>query len=116
MMKLRDIHNTEYTIRTSQGDGYKITTPYGYIDYRPVDNINEIWWIESNKRGHGSQLIDLMQKHHPAEAIAWGATSQAGEALMNKWHNANPNIECITGTHEGQFNPFEDEQSYEQYE
>lgn len=96
-------------IEPSQGDGFKITTPFGYIDYRPrpEDGVNEIWWIESKKKGHGSQLVDLMQKHHPAEVIAWGVTSHAGEGLMEKWHRNHPDIQCSTGAHDGQFDPFE---------
>lgn len=95
-------------IEPSQGDGFKITTPFGYIDYRPrpEDGVNEIWWVESRRKGHGSQLVDLMLKHHPAEAIAWGVTSQAGEGLMRKYHREHPRIECIEGAHEGQFDPF----------
>ena len=107
-MKISSIApQVKYEIRPSQGDGWLIKTEYGYIDYRHVDGTNEIWWIESKKRGHGSELIDLMQTNHPAESIAWGVTSQAGEALMKKWHNKHPNIECITGPHENQFDPFE---------
>jgi hypothetical protein len=100
----------------SQGDGYKISSPHGYIDYRPVDGTNEIWWVESNKRGHGSQLVDAMMKHHPAEAVAWGATSEAGEGLRKKWHRNNPQVADATGGErvpfEGQFDPFDDGGSY----
>lgn len=100
-------HN--FTIKPSQGDGWIIRTPYGYIDYRHDDDndVNEIWWVESHKKGHGSELIDLMQNQHPAGNIAWGATSISGEQLMNRWHNQHPDIQCITGDHEGQYNPFE---------
>ena len=107
-MKLRYIIET-YTIKPSQGDGWKIETPYGYIDYRhDEDNdINEIWWVESHRKGHGSELVDLMQQQHPAGSIAWGATSLAGEGLMRKWHLNHPDIECLNGDHEGQFNPFD---------
>lgn len=99
-------------IEVSQGDGWKIKTPWGYIDYRHLDEdgVNEIWWVESRKRGHGSQLVDLMQAQHPAGVIAWGATSQAGEGLMRKWHAAHPDVECYTGVHEGQFDPFAHDQ------
>lgn len=95
-------------IEPDQGDGWKITTPYGYIQYRHAadDGVNEIWWVESRRRGHGSELVDLMQQHHPASAIAWGATSQAGDGLMCKWHAAHPGVECVTGVHDGQFDPF----------
>lgn len=108
--------NTDYTIKPSQGDGWKITTQYGYIDYKhnAEDLINEIWWVESHKKGHGSELVDLMQRHHPADSIAWGATSIAGEKLMDKWHRNNPNIQCITGDHEGQFNPFDHDDNYDE--
>lgn len=95
-------------IEPSQGDGYKISTPHGYIDYRPrpEDDTNEIWWVESHKKGHGSELVDLMMKHHPAGAIAWGVVSQSGRGLMEKWHRNHPNIHCVTGSHDGQFDPF----------
>jgi hypothetical protein len=98
--------SVQYTIEPSQGDGWKIQTPHGYIDYRHADGINEIWWVESNKRGHGSELVDLMQKHHPAETIAWGVTSGAGRGLMKKWHRMHPEVEYDDTPHEGQFDPF----------
>lgn len=96
-------------IESSQDDGWKISTPFGYIDYRhrADDSVNEIWWVESSRRGHGSELVDLMQQHHPAQAIAWGVTSQSGSALMRKWHTAHPEIGCVEGAHDGQFDPFE---------
>ena len=98
-------------IEPSQGDGWKISTPHGYIDYRHVSDgdgdVNEIWWVESHQRGHGSDLVDLMQKHHPALAVAWGATSQSGDALRKRWHKKHPQISCIdSGPFEGQFDPF----------
>lgn len=106
-------------IEPSQGDGWKIITPHGYIDYRPrtEDGVNEIWWVESSKKGHGSQLVNLMQKQHPATGIAWGVTSRAGEGLMNKYHRENPHVEKYTGPHEGQFDPFghDDEDSDDEY-
>lgn len=98
-----------YRIQEDQGDGFKITTPHGYIQYRPVDGgeTNEIWYVESNKKGHGSELVDLMQKHHPASSIAWGALSQSGRGLMEKWHRNHPDVEMIDGgAFEGQFDPF----------
>ena len=99
------------TIEPSQGDGWKIVTPFGYIDYRniPEDSKNEIWWVESHKQGHGSELVDLMQKQHPADTIAWGVTSRSGEMLMRRWHAAHPEVECVAGAHEGQFDPFQHE-------
>jgi hypothetical protein len=106
-MRLHTIIESEYSINPSQGDGWLIRTDHGYIDYRHEEGVNEIWWVESNKRGHGSELVDLMQKHHPAEAISWGATSQGGEGLMKKWHREHPDVECYSGAHEGQFDPFE---------
>lgn len=98
----------DYKIEPSQGDGWKITTPHGYIDYRhrPEDSVNEIWWVESHKQGHGSELVHLMQKHHPAGTIAWGVTSRAGNALMHRWHKANPDIGYSDYPHEGQFDPY----------
>ena len=48
-------------VSVSQGDGFKITTPHGHIDYRHADGTNEIWWVESHKKGHGSDLVDAMQ-------------------------------------------------------
>jgi hypothetical protein len=103
-------------IHPSQGDGWIITTPHGFIDYRPnpEGEINEIWWIESNKRGHGTQLIDLMQTQHPATAIAWGITSQAGKALAQSWHKKHPEIEALTGPHEGQFDPYNHDENNEE--
>lgn len=88
-------------------DGWIIRTPYGYIDYRhvPEEDTNEIWWVESRKRGHGSELVNLMQKYHPAGTIAWGLTNSGGKALMKKYHANNPHIDYISGPHDGQFNP-----------
>jgi hypothetical protein len=46
----------------SQGDGWKITTPNGSIEYRPVQDIygepmNEVWWVErAVRRGTESSL------------------------------------------------------------
>jgi hypothetical protein len=101
---LRESYN--YTI-TPKDDGFVLKTIHGFIDYRPTENANEIWWIESKKRGHGSELVDLMQKEHPNTAIAWGVTSKLGEMLRKKWHRNNPTIESIHGEpHDGQFDPF----------
>ncbi|MDB4490083.1 hypothetical protein N9045_01065 [bacterium] len=107
-MQLNEISSDDYKIRPSQGDGWRIDTNYGYIDYRHDDyeNVNEVWWVESKQRGGGSKLVDLMMKHHPAEAVSWGVTSGAGEGLMRKWHRNNPQIEMIHEPHEGQFDPF----------
>ena len=109
-MKLSTICENEVSITPSQGDGWLIRTSFGYIDYRhlPDQSTNEIWWVESKKKGHGSELVDLMQRNHPADAIAWGAVSKAGEGLMRKWHAAHPEVECVEGAHEGQFDPFGD--------
>ena len=105
------IADSNYKITKSQGDGWKITSPNGEIEYRSVDEdgdvINEIWWVESNKPGHGTELVNYMLKEHPAKAIAWGVTSFSGEKLMEKFHRLHPEIQCIKGAHEGQFNPFE---------
>ncbi len=108
-MKLRQIIEN-VVVTPSQGDGWKITTPSGYIEFRNRDDTNEIWWVESNRRGHGSELVDLMQKHSPASHIAWGATSQAGEGLRQKWHAAHPEVgggEGRSEPHDGQFDPFQ---------
>ncbi len=94
-----------YSIAPSQGDGYKITTPYGHIDYRPTADANEIWWVESHKKGHGSELVDLMQKHHPSDTIGWGVTTPDGKGLRDKWHAAHPNVGQYNGAFEGQFDP-----------
>jgi len=109
---------SDYTIKRSQGDGWVIRTQHGYIDYRHNDDedTNEIWWVESHKKDHGSELIDLMQLRHPANNIAWGATSIAGERLMHKWHESHPDVLCITGDHEGQYNPFDHEEEYDEEE
>lgn len=110
--------SVDYTIQPSQGDGWIIKTKYGYIDYRhdPLNDTNEIWWVESHKKDHGSQLVDLMQQKHPASNIAWGATSISGEKLMTKWHGQHPDIQCITGDHEGQFNPFDHDNAEDEFE
>lgn len=103
-------------IEPSQGDGWIIRTPHGYIDYRhnSKEDVNEIWWVESNKKGHGSELVDLMQKHHPAGTIAWGVTSGAGRGLMNKYHKNNPHLDYTDNPHDGQFDPFDtNEDEYE---
>jgi hypothetical protein len=110
-MRLRQITES-VTITPSQGDGFKITTPFGYIEFRPrpEDDTNEIWWVESHRKGHGSELVDLMQKYSPASNIAWGATSAAGERLRQKWHAAHPEVSGGEGRsypHEGQFDPFQ---------
>lgn len=106
-MKLATILENDYKIRPSQGDGWRIDTDYGYIDYRHNEgNDNEIWWVESKQKGGGSKLVDLMMKYHPADAISWGVTSGAGEGLMHKWHRNNPQIEMNHEPHEGQFDPF----------
>lgn len=114
-MKLAMLFESEYSIKPSQGDGWIIRTPYGYIDYRydDINNINEIWWVESHKKGHGVELVDLMQKINPAHTIAWGATSIGGKRLMEKWHNLHPDIDYIDGAHEGQFDPFESDEEYD---
>jgi GNAT superfamily N-acetyltransferase len=100
-----------HEIRPDQGDGFKITTPHGFIQYRPTDHANEIWWIESHRRNHGRELMDLMLKHHPHEAVAWGATSSSGEAFRERWHAANPHVLDADEGHrqpfEGQFDPFD---------
>lgn len=121
-MKLRQI-TENVTVTPSQGDGYKIATKFGYIEFRPrpEEDINEIWWVESHKKGHGFELVDMMQKHSPASHIAWGATSQAGEELRQRWHAANPMISGGEGRsvpHEGQFNPFEhdDKDEFDDYD
>jgi hypothetical protein len=95
-------------VEPSQGDGWRITTKYGYIDYRHVSDgpLNEIWWVESHKKGHGLELVDLMQRQHPAGTIAWGVTSKSGDGLMRRWHSLHPEVECATGAHDGQFDPF----------
>lgn len=101
----------EFTI-TPHSDGtpnaYVIKTSHGYIDYvhKPEDDTNEIWWVESSKAGHGSELIDLMQQNHPVGNIAWGVTSAAGQGLAEKWHRNHPDIFMIEGPHENQFDPF----------
>lgn len=101
-------------IEPSQGDGWKITTPYGHIDYRHVtpspdapveDRVNEIWWVESHKAGHGSELVDLMQQHHPAGIIGWGVTTPAGKKLRDRWHAAHPHVTADNSPFEGQFDP-----------
>ena len=94
-----------YSIKPKD-DGFVIRTEHGMIDYRPTEDTNEIWWIESKKKGHGSELVNIMQREHPRSAIAWGATSKSGEGLRKKWHKKNPKVQSITGPHEGQFDPF----------
>jgi hypothetical protein len=110
IMKFKSwLEQVEYKIRPSQGDGWRIDTPHGYIDYRhdEIEDVNEVWWVESRQKGHGSELVNLMMKQHPSSTISWGVTSQSGEGLMRKWHRDNPNVGMIEGPHEGQFDPFE---------
>lgn len=99
--------DAEFAIEPSQGDGWKITTPHGWIDYRhnPDMGVNEIWWVESHRKGHGSELVDLMQRHHLAGTIAWGVTTHAGKGLRDKWHAAHPEVAQSNGAFEGQFDP-----------
>ena len=96
-------------IERSQGDGWKITIPQGYIDYRhdPNQGVNEIWWVEANKRGkgYGKRLVDLMQMAHPATTVAWGVTTPDGKDLRDSWHKKNAGIEQSDGAFEGQFDP-----------
>jgi hypothetical protein len=101
-----DLH-PEAVVSESQGDGVKIQTPHGYIDYRhrPDEGTNEIWWVESHKRGHGSALVDMMQKNHPAASIGWGVTTPDGKGLRDRWHAAHPDVEKQDGAFEGQFDP-----------
>ena len=110
------LENQGFTIERDQEDGWLIRTPHGYIQYRHVDGTNEIWWVESNKQGHGSELVDLMQKQHPAEHIAWGVTSNSGNGLMQKYHRNNPDITYSDSPHEGQFDPFQHDQDEEQWD
>ena len=96
-------------ITRSQGDGWKITTPQGYIDYRhdASQDANEIWWVEASPggKGYGKRLVDLMQTAHPATTIAWGVTTPEGKNLRDSWHRKNPHIEQANGAFEGQFDP-----------
>ena len=103
-------------VSVSQGDGFKITTPHGHIDYRHADGTNEIWWVESHKKGHGSDLVDAMQKNHPAEAVAWGVTTPGGKGLRDKWHAAHPDVAQGNGAFEGQFDPSGDNYGEEEPE
>jgi hypothetical protein len=99
-----------HRIREDQGDGHRIDTPHGFIQYRPTRDANEVWWIESHKRDHGRELMRLMLEHHPHDAVAWGATSAAGQDFRQRWHQANPHVSDATGGQrepfEGQFDPF----------
>ena len=96
-------------ITRSQGDGWKITTPQGYIDYRhnAEEGTNEIWWVETNKKGkgHGKRLVDLMQMAHPATTVGWGVTTGDGKALRDSWHRNNPGVEMSDGAFDGQYDP-----------
>jgi hypothetical protein len=100
-----------FRIREDQGDGFRIDTDFGNIQYRPVDGDNEVWWIESHKRGGGNKLMDLMLQHHPCESVSWGATSQQGQSFREKWHKEHPEIlDATYGAREpfeGQFDPYE---------
>lgn len=100
-----------HTIREDQGDGHRIDTPHGFIQYRPTQHANEVWWIESHKRNHGRELMRLMLEHHPHTAVAWGATSEAGQAFRERWHAKNPHVADAEGGEripfEGQFDPFD---------
>ena len=112
------VERSGYHVEPSQGDGWRLVSPYGHIDYRhdPSEGgHNEIWWVESHRKGHGSQLVDWMQQEHPASSIAWGATSAAGDVLRERWHAKNPNVHDFTsGPFEGQFDPFGHEDDEEQ--
>lgn len=120
--RLANALDKPYTKTRSQGDGWKITTDYGFIDYRPVEDngdlVNEIWYVESATPGGGTKLVDFMMVENPATAIAWGATSRQGEEFMKRWHAKHPDIACYTGDFEGQFNPYEprDEEGSEEDE
>ena len=96
-----------HKVERSQGDGWRITTDYGFVDYvhNDLDSTNEVWWIESHKRGHGSELLDLMMKQHPADTIAWGVTSHSGKKLRDKYHKLHPEIYQSNYPHDGQFDP-----------
>lgn len=96
-------------IKRSQGDGWVITIPQGYIDYRhdPVQDANEIWWVEAKVKGkgYGKKLVDLMQMAHPASTIGWGVTTPDGKDLRDSWHQKNPKVDQHNGAFEGQFDP-----------
>jgi len=100
-----------HQIREDQQDGFRIDTGSGFIQYRPLEGVNEIWWIESRKRGGGAELMDLMMRHHPADTVAWGATSESGQAFRKKWHAAHPGVADATEgdrvPFEGQFDPYD---------
>ena len=116
----RNNPGVQHRIREDQGDGFRIDTDFGFIQYRPVDGDNEIWWIESKKKGGGTQLMDLMVEHHPCETVSWGATSQAGQSFREKWHNAHPDIQDATDGEripfDSQFDPYEDDSQFDPYE
>lgn len=103
--------NDGHRIREDQGDGFRIDTDFGFIQYRPAEGCNEVWWIESHRRGGGAKLMGLMLQHHPAEVVAWGATSVAGQAFRKKWHAAHPEVDDATAggrvPFEGQFDPYD---------
>ena len=114
-------------ITRSQEDGWKITTPHGYIDYRhnPDEGTNEIWWVEAKKRGkgHGKKLVDLMQTAHPADTVGWGVTTPEGKDLRDSWHKKNPHVQMADGAFEGQYDPSgnnygqdEDEDDFDDFE
>lgn len=100
-----------HTTREDQGDGFRIDTDFGFIQYRPLEYANEVWWVESHRRGGGDVLMDLMLHHHPTDIVAWGATSAAGQAFRKKWHAAHPSVADATDgvrePFEGQFDPYE---------
>lgn len=48
-----------------------------------------------------------MMQENPANAIAWGVTSYEGEEFMKRYHKKHPDIQCITGPFEGQFDPYQ---------
>lgn len=105
----RKTDSNQVKIEPSQGDGWKITTPHGYIDYvhNPEDSENQIWWVETKEqnKGHGKELVDLMQNYHPASTISWGVTTIEGKRLRDSWHAKNPNINQQNGAFDGQFDP-----------
>jgi len=91
--------------------GHRITSDHGTIEYVPSGDTNQVWWVESRRRGHAGELMAEMLKAHPAEYVEWGATSGQGQAFRESWHRKNPDVKDATGGErvpfDGQFDPYE---------
>ena len=82
---------------SSDDRGHLLSHPDGYIDYSHVErkgrpSRNEVWWVESHRKGMGTELVDRMMAAHPAEEIHWGDATDSGAALARKYRRAHPEV------------------------